>query len=149
MSINGHVLKGCDISLFKSWEFEIIVVTGSKINFCGHILLKIGGPFGYYVHVPGPQLGRVEPPHYLSEAEYKNYLVGYRKKELLRKAIHVPYPMGALRRMEQLLSENWNYLLVTSNCVTFVEEILKHGRFFLSIRANCPIFIGLNLRELE
>ena len=48
----------------------VVIVTGAKLNPCGHALLNIGAVGGYYFHV-AEVYGH---PRYMVEAGYRRYL---------------------------------------------------------------------------
>lgn len=49
------------------------------------------------------------------------------KHEIRRKIVPISDPLGAHRKLEELLAKRWQWLLLPNNCVSFVEEIVLAG----------------------
>lgn len=113
---------------------EIVIVTGDKPNFCGHMLISIGNE---YYHFDGPSF--LDYPKRLGNyVDYKNYLARTNKYELMRQRVHVPLHKKAEKRLEELLSKKWGTALFAHNCATFVKEILQAGGNYYAFLEFCP-----------
>ena len=116
-----------------SWErTHLVVVSGSGPNVCGHAVLNAGA---YYFHVDGLN-GR---PWYMPESGYLTYLKENQKKELFRRKVPLPNPIGAQQKLEELSARNWRWLGIPNNCVAYLEEIFKAGGSNESLTSNCPV----------
>jgi hypothetical protein len=76
MAYEGEVLNMCGVMHTDVSEMSVVVVSGSGINVCGHMLLHIAGGGGYYLHVAtGDQwMGARGYPRYMTEEGYQRYL---------------------------------------------------------------------------
>lgn len=59
----------------------------------------------------------------MAEAGYKRYLKEGGKVEIRRWTVPIRNPLGAHRKLEELLSKRWQWLLLPNNCVSFVERL--------------------------
>lgn len=145
-SLEGRELEACDIEMFYYKDFYFVLVTGASINFCGHALLNIGGPGGYYVHIAGSN----KRPHYMTPSQYKTYLAAFQKTELTRFKITVSFPHKSLLFLEDLMSKNWNHWGFFNNCANFVEKVVQAGGSSFNVLANCPrVFDGNFVSRFE
>lgn len=129
----GDVMFKCFLRPSDFKHTCAVIVSGDGINFCGHALLHIGGT-GWYFHVAGFN----EVPRFMSEDGYKRYLKEGNKHEIRRKLVPIPNPLGAHRRLEEILSKIWQWLLIPNNCASFVEEIVQTGGSNAGLYFNCP-----------
>lgn len=129
----GEMMHNCFVQPSNFNHTCVVVVSGDSINFCGHALLHIGGT-GWYFHVAGFN----EVPRYMSEAGYQRYLKEGEKHEIRRWSVPIPDPLGAHRKLEELLATRWQWLLLPNNCVSFVEEIVFAGGSNAHLHYNCP-----------
>lgn len=134
--LDGRILNSSSMELFKyKREFAAVVVTGDGINGCGHMLLNVGGRYGYYVHIAGTRAY----PKLLEWHQYGTYLSGNRKKELFRQTVYVPFADTMMTFIEKSMSELWQWLGPIHNCATFVEKAFYAGGVPMHTLANCPI----------
>lgn len=122
-------LKALDFS-----KIYAIEVTGSFPNPCGHMLLNIGGPGGWYFHVSK----RKALPDVMGEVGYRRYLTDNKKTEKNRYEIPLSNPAGAQLELEQQLKEKWRWFVLPHNCVSFVETIAHAGGSNSGLYSNCP-----------
>ena len=128
----GDVMLHCLVSPSAFQHCCAVIVTGDPGNPCGHSLLHTGG--GWYFHVAGGHT----VPRFMSEGGYKRYLRENGKQEIRRWPIKVPDPVGAHRKMQELLARQWLWLGIPQNCVSFVEEIVRAGGSKAGMYFNCP-----------
>lgn len=132
---NGRTLKEFgQLPPMDMQSVEIVLVTGAGPNLCGHILLMVKG--GHYFHFDGPSM--LNYPRYLTDAEFRNYLTQSKKKELLRKALHLPCPERARDHLLHLMQNRWPTMLISHNCASFAAEIIFSGGNFWSVPQHCP-----------
>jgi hypothetical protein len=132
MAYVGEILNECDSDLFRKRDWFVIVVSG--LTPCGHALLNLGGPDGYYVHVDGVY----KHPKKMNRSQFERYLRENNKRVLRRDPVYVPNPTLAFFKAERLLSEKWAWGGLVHNCASFVEEIIRAGGGRVSVPANCP-----------
>jgi hypothetical protein len=111
-----------------------VVVSGARLNPCGHVLLNAGGCAGWYFHV-----AEVHGfPRAMSPDGYRRYLRDNGKREQSRVRMPLPHPARAMARLEQLLAQKWTWFVLPHNCARFVEEILQAGGSDAGLWSNCP-----------
>ena len=136
---HGKVLKG--LPLPKGLDFskvQLVLVRGDGLNKCGHILLHVPGGFGHYFHFDGPKL--YEYPRYLEgDSEYRAYLAGSNKIELLRKSLTIPHPDAAEARLNELMHNEWLTFIGSHNCASFASEVIHAGGNFWTLPRHCPV----------
>lgn len=117
-------------------QAAFVVISGSSTNPCGHALLYVGGGFGHYFHVPGiPRW--YDRPFYISGSEFRTYLSRAGKKEVGRKALGIPCPEAAEKRLKELMGRRWTYGILPQNCVSFIQQVAQAGGNFWNF-SNCP-----------
>ncbi len=132
----GEELNGRRLGKLDWSQAAFVVLSGAKPNVCGHAMLFVGGGFGHYFHVPGiPRI--YDKPRYVPGTAFGRYLTGSGKRELGRRRIAIPCPDAAERKLLQLMDAKWPYLLLPSNCVSFVQEVARAGGNYWDF-ANCP-----------
>jgi hypothetical protein len=124
---NGHFVT------FLAPTF-VIIVSGSALNPCGHMLLNTGGFGGSYFHI-GEVAGF---PYSMNQAGYERYLLENNKIEISRTMVSISKPDAAKRKLSELLSNRWIWGVVPNNCVHFVEEVLQAGGSNFNLKSNCP-----------
>lgn len=127
-----------NVCMRKAFDFRLttaVVVSGDTGNFCGHMLLKVGGAEGYYFHTAGGVHSR---PKMMSELGYRRYLRETRKRELYRRMVDIKNPEAAQRKVDELMSKPWLWLMLPSNCANFVETIVQAGGSSAGLYLNCP-----------
>lgn len=134
MGYSGDTLESCGVVGMDMTRAYAIAVSGDGPNVCGHMLLNTGGTGGSYFHVAEFR-GR---PRYMSQVGYNRYLREAGKSELGRYRVRLPNPQAATDCLEQLLSEQWTWLVVPNNCVHFVEVVLQAGGADFGMISNCP-----------
>lgn len=126
MAYEGEVLLHCPQNPFALGNAYAVVVSGDPRihNKWGHMLLNAGGKGGTYFQVAG-ELHAC--PRYMNEAGYQRYMRETGKHEIKRYPVHIPNPVAAQMKLEELLSKSWTWLGVVNNCETFAEEIVVAG----------------------
>lgn len=135
MAYEGINLYQCFSKLFPWTHSQVIVVSGTFPNPCGHAILNAGGVGGHYFHIAGDGNDR---PYYMDEAGYRRYLKENRKTELQRKSIKISKPDAMQRKFDELASKDWLWGVLPHNCATFVEELVKAGGSATGLYTNCP-----------
>lgn len=135
----GDLMRHCFVRPSHFKHACVVIVSGDSVNFCGHALLHIGGS-GWYFHVAGFN----EEPRFMNEAGYKRYLKEGGKREIRRWIVAIPDPLGAHRKLEELLARRWQWLILPNNCVSFVEEIVFAGGSKAHMHYNCPTLEAFN-----
>jgi hypothetical protein len=141
----GRILKPGEFPKNLNWQnTQIVLVTGWGINTCGHVLLYVGGGFGHYFHFDGKPY---DFPKYIGgDAEYRSYLTNNKKEELLRKKLDIPNPKAAETELVTLMYKKWWTLVVSHNCVVFVQAVIQAGGNFWSFPPQCPVLdMGLTM----
>lgn len=80
----------------------------------------------------------------MNEAGYRRYLKEGGKREIRRWLVAISDPLGAHRKLEELLAKRWQWLLLPNNCVSFVEEIVFAGGSKAHMHYNCPTLEAFN-----
>ena len=122
----------CDAVPFNWLAAQLVVVSGTGPNFCGHAIINAGS---YYFHIDGLN----DYPWYMNEAGYRRYIVENDKKELRRVRVHLPNPEGAQRKFEELSAKQWRWVVLPNNCASYIEKIFAAGGSKVSSLANCPV----------
>lgn len=130
----GEELNACLARAFDFNVVEAVVVSGDSWNFCGHMLLRVGAD-PYYFHTDGNPYAR---PKFMRELGYRRYLREHKKRELSRRAVPIPDPMGAQAKLDELMAHKWVWLLLPNNCANFVEDIVRAGGSKAGLYFNCP-----------
>lgn len=112
-----------------------MVVSGDGPNYCGHLILNVGGVGGMYFHVAGEWRTF---PREMAEDGYRRYLKEHGKSELKRFSVTISNPMGAMLKLEELLSAKWTWGVLPHNCASFVEDIVQAGGSKAGLYSNCP-----------
>jgi hypothetical protein len=129
----GEEMHKCMLTPFDFRNTQVVVVSGDGINYylCGHMILRAGS---FYFHVAGGYRW----PRYMTEIGYRRYLKETGKTELRRTVVKVPNPMGAHRKLEELLADNWFWGVLPHNCANFCEQVLQAGGSKAGLYSNCP-----------
>jgi hypothetical protein len=130
----GDVLDRCPARAFDFGNCYVVVVTGSFLNPCGHMLLNAGGCTGWYFHVA--ELRGF--PRFMGAEGYRRFLRENGKRELSRVHVPLPDPGAAMARLEKLLENKWSWFVLPHNCVDFVEEVTRAGGSPAGLWSNCP-----------
>jgi hypothetical protein len=139
MAYLGERMIACPDINFDWANTYAVVVSGDGPKFCGHLLLNVGGPGGYYFQVTGDSLREMRSyPRWLNAAGYRLYLASHQKKELKRFRVAITKPDAAMLKMEELLSVHWTWGILPHNCASFVEEIVSEGGSAAGLYTNCP-----------
>lgn len=128
----GDMAFHCFIRPADFAQTRAVIVTGVPGNFCGHALLHVGP--GWYIHT----VGFYDVPRFMDESGYMRYLRENGKREIRRWIVPIPDPVGAHQKLVELLSKEWLWLALPSNCVNFVEEVVKAGGSDAGMIFNCP-----------
>lgn len=134
MAYEGELLMMCPANPFDFSNTYAVVVSGDGPNFCGHLILNVGGVTGFYFHVAG---GHTEP-HVMAYDGYGRYLRENGKKEPRRFKVTISNPIAAMLKLEQLTSEKWTWGVLPHNCASFVEDVVKAGGSASGLYSNCP-----------
>lgn len=134
MAYIGEFLDGRSWMPFDFSQSYAVVVSGAKLNPCGHMLLYTAANGGFYVHVAEVR-GR---PRYMAREDYETYLMENRKRELSRTFVPIPNPNGALMELRNQMSKPWTWFVLPHNCAAFVETILRAGGASAGLYLNCP-----------
>lgn len=132
---DGNVL-GAAASPVRPEDFKhtcVVVVTGDRINLCGHALLHVGN--SWYFHTSGAW----HYPRFLTETGYQNYLHKAGKRELKRWPVQLPAPEGAYKKLLELLRTQWKWSPHEKNCVAFIETIVRAGNSDAGMLVHCPV----------
>jgi hypothetical protein len=134
MAYEGETMLACPADPYNFSNTNAVVVSGDGPNFCGHLILNVGGNGGSYFHVAGI---RTEPK-LMSDDGYRRYLKETAKRELKRFQVKISKPNAAMLKIEQLLSVKWTWGVLPHNCASFVEEIVKAAGSPAGLYSNCP-----------
>ena len=134
MAYEGQLLTYCPVISFDFGNTYAVVVSGSGPNFCGHLILNLGGRGGNYFHVAGI----VTQPRMMNQSGYDRYLRENRKSELQRFRVSITNRNAAMLKLEELLSARWAWGVLPHNCASFVEEIVFAGGSSAGLYSNCP-----------
>lgn len=135
MAYEGDFLNYCPAVPFDFSNTYAVVVSGSGPNFCGHMLLNVGGYGGRYFHAAG---GVYHRPLMMDSLGYTRYLKENKKKEFNRQKLHIPKPFAAQAKLEEIMLKKRLWLVLPNNCVNFVEEIIRAGGNKQGLYTNCP-----------
>lgn len=134
MAYDGEHLNVCMAQAFDFSNTSAVTVSGDKWNPCGHMLLNVGGPAGFYFHVADLR----SQPKYMTYHGFERYLKETRKAVLRRMMIHIRSPKAAHARLDERLSKPWLWAVLPNNCVAFVEDVVKAGGADNFLYFNCP-----------
>ena len=134
MPYNGEQLEACGVIEIDLREIEIVAVSGSGPNACGHLLLHTLSRGGYYFHVAEVR----GVPRYMTPDGFRRYVRENHKSVLRRIKLELPNPSGAEAYLEQLLAEIWWWRVIPNNCVAFCEEVIQAGELDWGSYSNCP-----------
>jgi hypothetical protein len=140
MAYEGDLMLACPAEAFRFDDTEAVVVSGDGPNFCGHLILNVGGIGGMYFHVAGFRTF----PRQMTEEGYRRYLRETKKKELRRFPVILTKPDSAMLKMENLLAAKWTWGILPHNCASFVEEIVAAGGSSAGLYSNCPALEKFN-----
>jgi hypothetical protein len=132
MAYLGEHLYSCRSVPFDWNRVNLVVVSGTGPNFCGHAVVNAGN---YYFHIDGPY----DYPWYMNEPGFRRYLKENGKTELRRVRVPLPNPLGAQRKLEDLSARKWLWAVLPHNCASYVEEFFSAGGSKVSSLANCPV----------
>jgi hypothetical protein len=141
MSYEGDRMLFCPATPFDFSHTYAVLVTGWGPNYCGHLILYLGGRSGMYIHVAGELYTY---PRQMTEAGYHRYLQENGKRELGRFPVVITDPTAAMLKLEQLMSAKWFWGVLPHNCASFVEEIVQAGGSTFGLYSNCPTFLYFN-----
>lgn len=151
MPYEGEVATWCPGSGYDFSNTWAVTVSGSSWNPCGHMILNVGGCGGTYFHVTGRPAG-VDGHRYpglswypmqMRGTTFYRYLTENKKVEWKRWRIPLTNPAGALKRLEDLLTNRWLWKVLPHNCVAFVESVVEAGGVKKEILlTNCPALMG-------
>ena len=113
-----------------------VIVTGDKLNPCGHTLLHVGESWSWYIHVAG---GVYKLPKFIPQSHYMRYLKENGKREIRRWDIKLPNPKGARDKLHELIDKPWFWGVIAHNCTSFAEEVVRAGGSEAGQYFNCPI----------
>lgn len=136
----GDRMYSCPAIPFNFSATYAVVVSGDGPNFCGHLLLNVGGRTGTYLHVAGIH----DFPRQMDENGYQRYLKDAGKTELRRSLVSISNAQAAMLKLEQLLNAKWTWGLLPHNCASFVEEIVRAGGNSAGLYSNCPALEDFN-----
>jgi len=131
---DGDILRTCPARVYDFMNTFAVVVSGARLNPCGHLLLNAGGCAGWYFHVAEVR----GFPRGMGPAGFRRYLRDNGKRELDRVRVPLLRPAAAMARLEELLSVKWTWFVLPHNCARFVEEIVQAGGSSASLLGNCP-----------
>jgi hypothetical protein len=134
MAYVGDLLNYCPAKEYDFKNTYAVVVSGDKLNPCGHLVLNLGGSVGNYFHVAGI----ITKPRMMTQAGYERYMRENKKSELKRFKINILQSDKAMLKLEELLSRSWNWGVLPHNCASFVEEIVRAGGSAAGLYSNCP-----------
>ena len=140
MAYEGDLLTFCPVVPFNFTNTNAVVVSGSGPNFCGHLILNLGGIGGRYLHVAGLRT----QPRIMTQAGYERYLRETGKTELRRFRVAISEPDAAMRKIDELLSTSWTWGVLPHNCASFVEDVVQAGGSSAGIYSNCPALENFN-----
>lgn len=127
----GEIMHQCPVKPFDFNKTRAVIVSGSGPNICGHTLLALGD---WYFHIDGPN----NRPWFMREEGYMRYRRENNKREIRRWIVQIPDPIGAHAKLVELLAQNWRWLGLYHNCVSFVEEVVEAGGSKAGMYFNCP-----------
>ena len=154
MAYDGEVLADSDVLTLKLNFSTVyaVVVTGVKLNPCGHALLFV--PYKPAIssarRIDRVSVARRDDGSYFQVAEayglprimssdgYKRYLKENKKTEITRYSVHLPNPDGAKNRLGELMLKKWCWLILPHNCAAFVEDVVHAGGSSAGLYSNCP-----------
>ncbi len=143
MSYEGEALNQCNTALFQRKTFALVVVSGARMNPCGHMLLNFGGRGGYYAHV-SEVLGH---PKYMDATGYARYLKENKKTELYREGLRIPKELDAIKKIEELLSKSWLWGGLVHNCADFIDQVVEAGGGSVFFPLNCPVLYTYTFKK--
>ncbi|TFW27941.1 hypothetical protein [Massilia horti] len=131
----GAAMLVCPLELSDFQHVCAVIVSGHKVNPCGHTLLHIGKSWSWYVHISGPY----NLPKFMPQSNYMRYLKENGKREIRRSPIKLPNPKGAHEKLHELIEKPWIWGAVVHNCTSFEEEVVRAGGSNAGQYFNCPI----------
>ncbi|MCP5449684.1 MAG: hypothetical protein H6972_03815 [Gammaproteobacteria bacterium] len=123
MSYEGELLTQCPNGMYDFSKTYAVLVSGSRFNPYGHMLLNTGGRGGRYFHV-SDLYGR---PRTMTESQFQRYLSTNSKTIVSVLRVRIPRPKDSQLKLEQVLSNDWAWGAIIHNCETMVEEIVMAG----------------------
>lgn len=131
----GASMLVCPLELSDFQHVCAVIVSGHKVNPCGHTLLHVGESWSWYVNIAGPY----KLPKFIPESNYKRYLKENGKREIRRWHIKLPNPKGSHDKLHELMDKPWLWGAVVHNCTSFAEEVVRAGSSKAGQYFNCPI----------
>ena len=132
MAFEGDPMNESRVFSFK--VTNAVVVSGVKVNPCGHLILNLGGSPGEYFHV-SELYGY---PLYMNEDGYQRYLKENGKKELRRWPVAITKEPEANAKLCDLMAKKWFWGVLPHNCAAFVETVVQAGGSKAGLYFNCP-----------
>ena len=120
----------------KLWDnATMVIVSGDRGNNCGHALLRIGEPGDQqYFHTDS---GYGQPFH-MNEEGFQTYLQKQGKTQLHEEPISVRNPEATHKALNDSLSNKYLWTGLPTNCVTYIENIIRKGGEPGYDPYNCP-----------
>lgn len=134
VAYQGRTLDACGLVILDLEKVEVVAVSGSGPNVCGHLLLFMPSGGGYYFQVSSV----FGYPYYMNQAGFRRYLKENGKRELRRFKLALPKPDAAAAYLEMVMSEEWLWGVLPHNCVAFCEGVIRAGGSQWSSYSNCP-----------
>jgi hypothetical protein len=100
MAYDGDPTFVCRPYAYDFVRAHAVVVSGAKLNPCGHMLLNAGGTGGWYFHI-AEWIGR---PRCMNERGYRRYLEEHGKREVRRTWVPLRDVSRAQAKLEELLA---------------------------------------------
>lgn len=132
---NGEELHICYARQFDWNNTYVVIVSGARLNPCGHAILNVGGVGGNYFHIAAVR----DFPRYMTEAGYRRYLKEEGKREIRRHPVTIRDPYAAQTKLDELLANKWSWFVLPHNCEAFVEDVVRAGGSKAGSYSNCPI----------
>jgi len=122
--------------LNKLWDnANMVVVSGSGPNACGHAMLSIGEPGDrHYFHTDALR----DKPFYMDEAGYQTYLQQEGKTQLHEEPIPIKNPQATHQALNDSLTQKHLWTGLPTNCVTYIEGVVRQGGQTDYDPYNCP-----------
>jgi hypothetical protein len=145
MAYEGEIARFCPGARYDFGNCYAVAVSGDAANPCGHLILNLGGTAcdGMYFHAVGDPQGRglgkmLGYPLQMNQGQFLRYITECKKVVWRRDKVELPNPDAAMRRLEELLTHEWLWLVLWNNCVSFVEDVIHHGGSHAGMLIHCP-----------
>jgi hypothetical protein len=144
MTYEGEILLECpsDIDFTNVWA---VVVSGDKLNPCGHMLFCCGtsSTDSWYFHVAGQGVGELGgiwgyPKFMRGDSNFYKYLASNGKREIRRLNAKITNPIGAYNKLIEHMASKWFWGVLLNNCVVFARDIVVAGGGSVDVLLNCP-----------